>query len=179
MPARDAIQSLFVPVVLSYYSLSCPQQVTTFLATPSRQHSVPSPALTDHIISTRRQSLKRHTPPCNPQLSAIQCPPETQSNHFSCPLSFPIVDMKSQPPEPLMMLMMHSWQSITSLASQHPKNHTCSIPFWPQSFSLSPPGSVFGLLNCTSCTHPPTTPILTSFAHPNSSLAYPLAFLKK
>ena len=36
------------------------------------------------------------------------------------------------------MLTMHYWPSITSLASQHPKNHTCSVQSCssPHSFAL-------------------------------------------
>ena len=41
--------------------LSCPDRITSFLAIPSLQLSVPSPALTDHMISTRQQCLKRRT----------------------------------------------------------------------------------------------------------------------
>ena len=103
---------------------------------PSPQHAGSS-QITQHVLS-----LKRRSPPGAhlPVLEKFQ--PLFASR---CPL-FPIIDINSHPgrkrftlpPEPLVMLMMHYWLSITPPASQHPKNCSCSLPSGQLFFSLSP-----------------------------------------
>ena len=78
---------------------------------------------------------------------------------------------------------MHPSVSITSLASQHPKNiqkpYIFTAPRTASVFCSPPPGSGFALPKlCRYATTPLHPPILTSFAHRQlSSLAYWLAFV--
>ena len=147
---------------------------------------LPHSSLFPLLPSQITQYLKRHTYFNGQQRRASPFPggvPTTFRVPLS-PLSYHRHELPPRkrfrlPPEPLIMLllMMHTSPSITSLASQHPKNHTCSIQIGPSLFRSPPPGSGFALRNWSSCGHPPTSPFRTSFAHPNSSLAYPLAFV--
>ena len=63
-----------------------------------------------------------------------------------------------------MMLLMHSLLSITSLASQHPKYYTCSIPFLPV-VSLSPT-RLWARPPKLHSVRPPPTPPNTHFVRP-------------
>ena len=105
---RFVANPLFLPILLRYAYLP-----------PSSQHSIPSPALTplvDHHFNGHQTRL--------PFAGAF---PITFRVPLS-PLSYRQHKLPPLVPEPLMMLMVHYWLSITSLASQHPKNHSFSLP---------------------------------------------------
>ena len=110
------------------------------------------------------------SPASRPCYKSRELPP-----HRKCPLqsdSNAKLSRNPWPPEPLVMLTMHSSSSITSLASQHPSNHSFFTTKWPASFCRSlPPGSGFTSRNWPPRNHPPTPPLLTSFA-PTSRPAY-------
>ena len=134
---------------------------------PFLTHSVPSPALTDYILSTRQQSLERHTPLFHSGRTFSMATRDAQLPFLDPvqPLFGPAINLfLSWPPNPLMVLTMHSSPSITSLASQHPQNHQSHSAH--RFFRSLPPGAGLALRNCPLGDHPSAHPlILTPFAH--------------
>ena len=175
VPSFPTTSSSAMPVFhMNSHALLCsvPQQITSFIAIPSPQHSVASPALTDHIISTRplvEDDLSSSQRRASPFLEAVQ--PVFASPLLSSTWTpTPGRRLFALPPESLMVLMMQSSPPFTSLASQRPKKHTCSLPFCQPFFRSPPPGSGLALPNCLLCDHPPTPPN-THFIRPSTTPA--------